>query len=488
VILAYPPTNMLIVTDVFSNIQRLVKILKAIDVTGIGREISIIPLRYSDAGQLVKLLDTIFRPILKPKKGAAQKAVKLVADERTNTVIIFASKDETAKIKDLIKMLDKELPRGKENFHVVYLAHATAEDLAKVLQELPDKKGTGAKGKKAAPVISEKVKITADKATNSLIIMAEKDDYAVIVGVIKKLDIPRSMVYIESLIMEVDTDKDFSLGTEWTAAGEANYGSKNAAIGSGFSGGDPGSQYANIGGLVGAGVLPAGFSLGTFTEVIEIAGVEFANIAAIIQAFKKDRDVNILSTPQILTTDNQEAKIVIGKNVAFQTRSNVAGGTTETYASYEYRDVGTTLKITPQISENRMVRLTISHELTKLDELSTASLDRPATLKRTIDTTVVVKDGSTVVIGGLIDDALTETEYKVPCLGDVPFLGWLFKSVSVASEKTNLYVFLTPRVVKSPKEAKELYQDKKIKIDKIEEGRIKMYEKIPDQLKSDVPK
>ena len=177
-----------------------------------------------------------------------------------------------------------------------------------------------------------------------------------------------------------------------------------------------------------------------------------------------------------MTTNNEEAKIVIGKNVPFQTRSAAETGT-ETYSSYEYRDVGTTLKITPQISKDGMIRLTISHELTKLDELSTASPDRPTTLKRSIDTTVIVKDGTTVVIGGLIDDALSETEYQVPCLGDVPFLGWLFKSVSSSTEKTNLYIFLTPRVVKSPEEAKELYQEKKDLFDQIKEGRIKMYEK-----------
>jgi general secretion pathway protein D len=168
---------------------------------------------------------------------------------------------------------------------------------------------------------------------------------------------------------------------------------------------------------------------------------------------------------------------VVGKNVPFQTRSAAESGT-ETYSSYEYKDVGVTLKITPQISKDRMVRLVISHELTILDQLATTSPDRPTTLKRAVDTTVIVKDGNTVVIGGLIDDATSETEYKVPCLGDVPLLGWMFKSVSSAGEKTNLYVFLTPRVVNNPAEATKIYQQKKDQIDNVEEGHIKMYEKL----------
>jgi general secretion pathway protein D len=194
-----------------------------------------------------------------------------------------------------------------------------------------------------------------------------------------------------------------------------------------------------------------------------------------VQAYKKDKDVHILSTPQVLTTDNQEAKIIIGKNVPFQTKSAADSGT-ETYSSYEYRDVGITLQITPQISKDRFVRLYIYQEVTKLDELATTSSDRPTTLKRTIETTTIVKDGHTIVIGGLIDDSLSETDYRVPCLGDVPGFGWLFRAKTMSSEKTNLYVFITPRVIEHPTEATRLYQDKKSEIDKIKEGQIKLYD------------
>ncbi len=267
VILAYPPTSMLIITDVFSNIQRLLKILKAIDITGIGQEISVIPLEFADAVKLVKTLGSVFKTRIPKKKGAPPKTINLVADERTNTLVLLASQDDTVRIKKLINLLDKETPRGKEKIRVYYLENATAEDLAKVLQELQTKKGTAAKGKRA-PIVSEKVRITADKATNSLIIMAEKDDYQVLEEIIKKLDIPRSMVYIESLIMEVDTDKDFALGTEWTAAATTTYGDRPAVVGGGLSGGEP--PFSNLGRLAVLGALPGGFSLGTFTEAIEI--------------------------------------------------------------------------------------------------------------------------------------------------------------------------------------------------------------------------
>jgi general secretion pathway protein D len=221
--------------------------------------------------------------------------------------------------------------------------------------------------------------------------------------------------------------------------------------------------------------LPVGFSLGVFTEALQIGGVQFPNLAAIVQAYQKDKDVHILSTPQLLTTDNEEATITVGKNVPFQTRSAAETGV-ETYSSYEYKDVGITLKITPQISEDRLVRLGIFQEISKLDELATTNPDRPTTLKRTIETTVIVQDKHTIVIGGLIEDAFTVRDYKVPCLGEIPLLGWLFRSYSKAGEKTNLFIFLTPKVVKHPAEAETIRHEKKELIDNIKEGQIKMYE------------
>jgi len=472
VILAYPPTNILIVTDVYSNIKRLLKILKEIDITGIGQEISVIPLDFSDATKLVTLLNTVFKPTVQKGKGVQQKTLTMVADERTNTIVLLASEIDTLRIKKLIAMVDKETPRGKGKINVYYCKNATAEELAKVLQDVPTQEAGAAKGKKAAPVVAGKVRISADKATNSLIIMADKEDYMVLEDVIQKLDIPRSMVYIEALFMEVDMDTSLNIGIDWTAFGKASLGGKETLVGGGFSPGFP--QPSDL--------LQGGLTLGMLTEPLTIAGVTVSNITAIINAVKTDDDFRILSTPQVLTTDNEEARIVVGENRPFQTRAttDVSGGNFE---SFEYRDVAQTLKVTPHVTENRLVRMQINLEVTNINQAATltTSSTLPVTNKRTVDTTVIVKDQQTIVIGGLIDDTTTDNENKVPALGDIPLLGWLFKNKSKTRNKTNLYVFITPRVIKSPEEANLIYKGKKEQIDTVKGGSIKFNEKHPSE-------
>jgi general secretion pathway protein D len=481
-IVAYDPTNTLIVTDVLSNIQRLIKILKEIDVTGVGRQISVIPLEHADSTKMVETLTALFQTRGAPKRRTTTSSrddTKFVADERTNTVIVLASEVEMARVRQLIDFLDRETPRGKEKIRVYYLEYANAEEIAKVLQNLPSKeatqtKGKGATGATGAPLLAGKVNITADKATNSLVITAGSDDYTVVEEVIKKLDIPRPMVYIEAVVMEVNAQKDFSLGTQWTAAGSTNIGNKPAAVGGGFL-----APNSAIPALT-QGVLPQGFSFGVFTEAIDIAGIKFNNLTALIQAFKQDRDVNILQTPQILTTENEEAKINVGRNIPFQTQSSTTDN--QTFNSFEYRDVGTILKITPHISIERLVRLTIGLEVSALE--STTDF-RPTTLKRTIDTTVIVDDKSTIVIGGLIEDTKAVSEYKVPLLGDIPVLGWLFKVQNSSQQKTNLFIFLSPHVINNPSEAADVYGQKKTTMDilrgdqseepQIQEGNIKLF-------------
>jgi len=465
-IVAYEPTNTLIVTDVVSNIQRLLKILKEIDVAGVGREISVIPLEHADSGKMVTTLNSIFQAAKGAKKGDTRQTSKFVADERTNALVVLASEVETIRIRQLIEYLDRETPRGKEKIRVYYLEYANAEDIVNVLQALPTKEtAVPGKGKATAPVVSEKVNISADRPTNSLVITASSDDYAVIEEVIKKLDIPRPMVYIEAVIMEVNAQVDFSLGTEWTAAGATNIGNKAAAVGGSFI-----SSTSNIPALV-QGIPPQGFSFGVFTEAIDIAGVQFNNLTALVNAFKTDRDINILQTPQILTYENEEAKINVSTNIPYQTQSSTTNN--QSFNSFEYRDVGTILTITPHISIERMVRLNIGLEVSALE--STTDF-RPTTLKRTINTTVVVGDKNTIVIGGLIEDSGAVVEEKVPLLGDIPILGWLFKVQKSSSRKNNLFFFLTPHVVNSPEEAKELYGGKRNRIEGLKGGQIKLYD------------
>jgi general secretion pathway protein D len=490
VILAYQPTNTLIITDIYSNILRLLNILKVIDVEGVGLAVDIVPMENADATKMVRLLATIFQQKGRTVKGKApglEPTSQFVADERTNSVVIMASEDDMVRIKRLIERLDKELPRGKESIRVYYLQHASAEDLAQTLQSLSSKTAApaaGEKGKKETPVVSEKVKITADKPTNSLIIMAEKEDYAVIEDIIKKLDIPRSMVYIEALIMEVDIEKGFGIGTEWIGGGKTEYsGDKDAWIGGGWSGGGD-TPYSTLAGIAqgaitgGSAVLPQGLSMGLFGETIEIGGIKFQNIGAIVQMYRRDRSVHIIGTPQLLTTDNEEATINVGKNVPYQTKTGTTD-TSESYNTYEYRDVGTTLTVTPQISKDRMIRLKIELVIQKLDSAGNSSDDeRPSTFKREVKTTVIVYDKGTIVIGGLIDDTFSETESKIPCLGDMPGMGWAFKSMGRGREKTNLFFFLTPHVIQNQEEAAEILKQKRQEADQVgEDGSIKLYDK-----------
>ncbi len=472
-IMAYKPTNMLIITDLASNITRLMKIVDSVDITGVGQEISILPLDFADAGKISGLLGKVFTSKGTKSKGSVKAA--FVADERTNTIIILAGTGTTEKIIKLVRMLDREVPRGKERIHVVYLENALAEDMATVLQNLSSKKQAVDKGKKAA-IDSEKVSIIADKATNSLIIMAEKSDYLILEEIIRKLDIPRKMVYIECLIMEVNVVADFSLGAEWTVGNDTKIGGRDGAYGGGFDGGT-GSGLAGLAGATTSGVsrLPNGFSLGVFTEAIDVGGVLFPSLGALISAFSKDSNVQILSTPQVLTLDNEEASIVVGSKIPYLTKSSSGDST---YNQFEYKDVGITLKITPQVSEDKRVRLKIFQETSRVfGDLSS----QPSTLQRKVDTTVVVEDKSTIVIGGLIDKSLDTTEFKVPCLGDIPVIRYLFSSMSKTDTRTNLYIFLTPRVVSSRGEAEGIMVDKRTRIDTLREGNIKLYNEAEDE-------
>ena len=299
VILSYPPTNTLIITDVQSNIKRLLRIIKTIDVTGIGQEISLTPLENAEAAEVETILKTIFADQAKPRKGSTEHQVRIISDERTNTIITVGSENETKRVKALVMMLDQKIPRSKEKVHVRYLEFAKAENIAKILIDLQNGMGesTTEKGK-LPPLTGDNIKITSDAETNSVIVYGQKDDYLAISEIIDKLDIPRAMVYIESLIMEVDAGKQLEFGTDWQAVGKTSIDGKDAAFGGSFQGGDQSS--GNLGDFSTDGVLPLGASMGIFTEEIEIAGVTFRNLQAVINYFREDKETSIISTPQLL--------------------------------------------------------------------------------------------------------------------------------------------------------------------------------------------
>ncbi|MBW1943502.1 MAG: type II secretion system secretin GspD, partial [Deltaproteobacteria bacterium] len=471
-IVPYAPTGTLIVTDVLSNIKRLMKIIEEIDVEGIGEEISVVPLEHATASVMAKSLSSIFqrRTAAKAKRPAGGGAIRVTSDERTNTLIILASENDTRKVRQLIKLLDTEIPRGEGDIHVYYLQNANAEDLASVLKSIPsDQKAAAKRGK--APIVSQDVQIVADKATNSLVITANKSDYIVLESVIKKLDITRSMVYIEALLMEVDVTKDFALGVEWMIGKDIGTYQGNDVIAFGGST----AANSNIDEAI-QGALSPGLMMGVVGEAITIGDISFPSIAAVIRAYEGDSDVHILSTPQLMTIDNEEAEIVVADNIPYLTsqEASTEGSLNRiSYNNYEFKDVGVTLNITPQINQERFVRLKIRQEVSEV--VGTEGTGLPITLKRQAKTTVVIKDGHTVVIGGLIAEVMSKGDSQTPCLGNIPGLGWLFKSTATSGDKKNLYIFITPHIVENPEEAHEVFEDKRDDIEGIKEGVIKLY-------------
>ncbi|MFZ3104451.1 MAG: type II secretion system secretin GspD, partial [Smithella sp.] len=454
-VLSYPPAGILVITDYLSNIKRLQEIITALDVEGAGDQISYIPLTNASASEVVKSLMTIFQ-----QRRPNTTAIRVVPDSRTNSIIILASVADTETVRKLVALMDKDAPRGESNIQVYRLQNSIAEDLAKVLNSIIKDSGASAAtggaatGQKAlAPVVSKNVQVVPDKATNTLVVMAEREDYKILENIIKQLDVPRPMVYIEALIMEVNANKAFNIGVEWRGLKDTgsitgmDSGKAVAIIGSGGAGSTTPGGYNILDSLTTgtSAAFPSGFSMGIVGAGIKIGGILFPNIGAVVQAYKTDSEVSILSTPQLMTLDNEEAEINVGSNVPYITRQD-STATSSTYPvnynTYEYKDVGVVLNITPHINEENFIRLKISQQVTKVTSASTSAT--PTTLKRTAKTTVVVKDNETIVIGGLVGDSTQDNTYKVPLLGDIPLLGWLFKTNSTSREKTNLYVFLTP--------------------------------------------
>ena len=462
VVIAHTASGMLIVTEMLSNIQRLLAIIEAIDVEFFKEDIVVIPLKYATSEAISKIISTIYQQSAAARKESAvsSSSVTVVPYERINSLVVVAGTSEIERVKSLVLMLDTEAQRGEGNIHVFYLQNASATELIKVLTALPESQAPGKEGSKL-PAISKDVKINADAETNSLVITASKEEYRTIEEVIKKLDIPRRMVYLEALIMEVDTDKTFDVGVQWIGGGVFDDGTGKVA--GGFSGNtDP--AYNMIGGISGEDPsLPTGLSLGVLKQGIQIGGVTFPNIAAILRAYKSDSDINIISTPQILTTDNKKAEISVGENVPYITSQNTTEAQQD-YTQYEYKDVSTKLTITPHINQADTLRLEIQTEIIKLKGNDPTDKFRPTTYKRTADTTVILNDTDTVVIGGIIGQDSTNNVWGVPLLSDIPILGRLFKTESKTSNKTNMFIFITPHIIRNPADLSNMTLKKEVDV------------------------
>ena len=467
VVIAYDPTDTLIITDFQSNIQRLLSIVEEIDVEFQEANISVMPLEYASAENLAEKISRLLESKLKQVKGRrAGPPLRILSYERINMIIVLADRQNTQMVKALVKTLDQPTPKGAGNIQVVYLANAQAEELAKVLTGLPAK--ADPKGKQ--PVLSTEVRIVADKATNSLVITAKPEEFQVLEPIILKLDIPRKQVYVEALIMEVRATLTMSLGIDWTLADETGLplGADDGVVfgGSRTSGTSVLDQAGRL-------TIPSGLTAGVVSFPATIGGITFSNLAALITAAQTDNNFNIISTPQLMTLDNEEATVVVAENIPFSTRVDEGTAVTDrAIQSLEYRDVGVTLKVTPQINERRFVKLKIFEEISRVvSETTQVSPSQvvlaPTTTKRTAETNVQVRDGQTVVIAGLVGDNVDISSTKVPCLGDIPIVGWLFKSETRNTNRTNLLIFLTPYIVATPEEAEEIYRRKSSYMDEL---------------------
>jgi len=480
----YAETNTMIVIDTLSNINRIVRIVTELDVPG-EEEIWVTQLRHGKADDMAKKLATLLQerrgaaPAAGQQAGVVRADLKILPDERTNSLVVLAGPNPMAKVKLLVDKLEQRQVRPRENIHIYSLQNAIAETLAKVLMEIPGK-GTKDEKAKAAPV-SKDVQVSADKATNTLVIIAEPEEYAILEEVIRKLDEPRPLVYVEALIMEVSASKALDLGVEWRLGNTYDGGYGAGQPGGVYFGGSQGSSSPvadaiNTGTVAG---LPAGFVAGVLGKGITLGSITFPTIAAFVRAVKTDSDFNVISTPQILTLDNEEASIEIGQNIPFVTQVVESSQTTDRpIQNFQYKDVGVTLKVTPQINEDGFIRLKIEESVKAVISQTAlrGTVLAPTTTYRTAKTSIMVKDGETAVIGGLIEARLDRGKTSTPCLGDIPAFGWLFKTTEDRDEKTNLMVFMTPRVARGVEDAKKIYDQKRGHMDKEAERALKAQE------------
>jgi general secretion pathway protein D len=463
---AYPQSNVLIISDRSANIERLVNIIKRIDQPTSG-EIEIVPLQHAVASDLVRVLTSLQQQATKQAPKTSQPM--LVADERTNSIMIGGERAERLQLRAIISHLDTPSEVVGDT-HVVYLRYAKAKDLVPVLTGVGDisqGKGKGKAAPKAAPAISNQpFDIQADESTNALVITAAPTVFRSLKSVISQLDVRRAQVLVEAIIAEVTSNRAAELGIQWlfdgsggdNPVGAINFGSGSSSI-SGVAQGAAAAAELGAGGTSAAlSALGSGVTIG----LGQFSSSTF-NFAGLIRALEGDGTTNVLSTPNLVTLDNEEAEIFVGQELSIPTGSFTNTGSTTSsvnpFTTFERKQVGIRLKVKPQINEGDAIRLDIEQ---KVDGLAggAAGAGDIVTSERSIDTTVLVDDGKALVLGGLIKDDLVETEQKVPLLGDIPLLGALFRYKSVTKVKTNLMVFLRPTILRTHNDSLNLTRNK----------------------------
>ncbi len=441
-LVAYPTNNTLVISDHANNVQRLLKIIRRIDHAD-KEEIEIIVLEHASAAELVRVITRL-------EQGAKAKKTKnmpsIIADERTNSLLINGNSATRLRLRTLITHLDTPV-KSVGNTQVIFLRYAEAKDLVKVLKGVSESMGENTKSSQTqtAPKGAVKTNIQADEITNSLIITATPTIQKNLQTVIRQLDIRRAQVLVEAIIAEISTDMARELGVQWLF-----YGTKNASpIGlSNFD--NTGTSIVDLGSAAYQNNTPPKLGAGAFLG-LGLFGSRILDFAVMLKLLASDTNTNVLSTPSLLTLDNQEAEIVVGQNVPFVTGQYTSTGATSNvsnpFQTIQREDIGIKLKVKPQINKGNAIKLEIEQEVSSISRSSQIASDL-VTNKRTIKTTVIIEDGNMVVLGGLIDEDLQQTNQKVPWLGDLPVIGSLFRSQTTKKVKRNLMVFLHPVIIR----------------------------------------
>ncbi|GAM08768.1 type II secretion system protein D [Geobacter sp. OR-1] len=440
---AFGPGNLLLVVDSALNIQKIVGLVDKIDAEQQREGAELIFLKNASAESVANVVkDWIGSKDKGGAKPAGQTGNMVLADTRLNALVVFGSDTLKEDVKRLVKVIDIAPPEASSKANVYYLENTDATEMAKVLDGVV--KGIsvqattqpGAATPQVSPFESGKITITPDKASNSLVIMASPNDYNNLVQVIKKLDRRSKQVFVQVFIAEVSLDKSRELGMQSGVIGGAAL-DKYLAVAGIY---DPLGTLASV-----LGSASSTTAVPNLQALLSNFEARPANVTAVLKALDKNGLVNILSTPNILTTDNKEAEINVGENVPFQGSSTVTTGFQTT--SVERKDIGINLKIKPQISEGDYIRMDINQEISAVKDSKGQAIDL-VTTKRSAKTSIIVKDKETIVIGGLIQDSENEVVTKIPLLGDIPGLGWLFKTKTKTRQKTNLMIMLTPHIVR----------------------------------------
>jgi len=455
-LVAYPASNILIITDRASNVNRMMRIIRRIDQVG-NQDVEIVPLQNAGAAEIVRVVNSLYQGAA----AAEGTPVKVVADERSNSVLIGGDQAQRLRLRALIAHLDTPLEAGGDT-RVRYLHYANAEKLAPKLKEqmtgiAQAAAAPGAQGAavSAAQSAEKSAMVWADPTNNALIITAPAKLMRAIMAIIDKLDIRRPQVLVEAIIADIDYNRDAELGVNWAAYSNSGSNVPAAAFVSPVGG-------TSIVDLAGAVQNPANVSTtllqGTTIGVGRIAAAGL-NFAAIVRAIRSDTKDNIIATPSAMTMDNQEAELKVAQEVPFITgqytanNTAVVGGAVNPFQTIQREEVGTILKITPTISaEGSQVMLKISIESSSLGQKPAGAVDL-VTNKRTVSTTVLIEDGGIVVLGGLIEDDTSKGESRVPYLGNIPILGLLFKTRNQTSTKTNLMIFIRPKIMRDANQA-----------------------------------